>query len=59
VAKRISSFSTVDDAWAFTAREPSADWLAARARATILQTSERGTIEIMVDEKILAVQMAR
>jgi len=49
----------VDDAWAFTAREPSADWLAARARATILQTSERGTIEIMVDEKILAVQMAR
>ena len=40
-----------------TARDkPSADLLSALARATILQTSERGTIEMVVDGQTLVVK---
>jgi hypothetical protein len=40
-----------------TARDqPSPDLLAALARATILQTSERGTIEMIVDGNSLTVR---
>jgi beta-lactamase superfamily II metal-dependent hydrolase len=43
-----------------TARDKlSSDLLAALARATILQTSERGTIEMMVDRDLLIVRTAR
>jgi competence protein ComEC len=43
-----------------TARDKlSSDLLAALARATILQTSERGTIEMIVDGQMLVVRTAR